>query len=181
MSLSSAGRAPYRPCLAFTLIELVVVVLIVSAVLALVAPRLDADRLLRTRFDAATRKVAATMLWARTRAVTRRTPHLFHLAVRGREYWISVDTRRHPTPHDSDLIVRRGRLPEGMVFQDVVGAAGGIVRDDVACVRFSPQGRAQDRLIHVRMGPDESKTIAVRALDGSARALDGQVWDFDFE
>lgn len=150
-SLTGAESACWPPDLvnresarAFTLIELVLVLVVVSVVLALCAPSLRGFFASRQTADAAATMLSLTK-WARTEAVSRGRPCRLNIDAPSGTFWLTVQEAGRFVPLDSEM-GRRFQVPQGAavdVQSDLPGPAP-------SYLQFYPSGRSDMAAIEIR-------------------------------
>lgn len=140
----------------FTLIELIVVLVIAAAVVALTPP-LISKALPGVELRAAAREIAASLRFARNRAVTQRAETVLSLDVREKSYQVSGSPRVH-------------RLPAHLEFSLTTAQAAGEAAD-VGSIRFFPGGGSTGGRIELAAGA-RRYMIDVDWLTGRIQILD---------
>ena len=115
-----------RPQLGFTLVEMIVVLVLVAAVVAIGATAMS-RKLPGQRLQQSAREVAAQLRFTRAQAIATGKSQLFTLDARSRE-WQAGDRRN-------------GRLAKDIAIV-ATGARNEQQREGVAAVRFFPEGAA---------------------------------------
>ena len=140
----------------FTLIELIVVLVIAAAVVALTPP-LIAKALPGVELRAAAREIASSLRFARNRAATRREEAVLSLDVRDKSYRVSGSPRTH-------------RLPKHLEFSLTTAQTAG-ESADVGSIRFFPGGGSTGGRIELSAGP-RRYLVDVDWLTGRIQILD---------
>ena len=148
------GRRTSR---AFTLIELVLVILIIGLLLAIVAPSLGG--LLRTqKLDAAARTIAGMLKQARVHAATDAKPYRLVIDTEDNTCWIEVLTvTGFERPESSlGLIVELGD-------EFIIELEGGTTEDGLLTIRVDPDGIGELAQVTLRRADDtqDDKQLAV--------------------
>ena len=145
---SATGPSPDRRTRgAFTLLELIAVLVLISTVLAIAAPSLRGFVHGRQTSDTAARILALTHL-ARSRAISRGSVHRLNIDAEARTYWLTAQEGGAFVELETD----HGRvfeLPVGVAialdeatFQSPVGSARPVEsEEEVPYVQFYPDGR----------------------------------------
>ena len=128
----------------FTLMELILVLLVISAVLAISAPSLRGFFASRQTSDAAMTMVALTK-WAQSQAVARGSPVRLNIDGESGTYWLTVQEGGAFVELYTEM-GRRFRLPEGAVVSVPSDASGG----GPSLVHFDPTGRHDAATIEIR-------------------------------
>lgn len=144
----------------FTLLELVLVLMIVGAALAMIAPSLGGwNRGSRLR-DAAS-DFAATARWARTQAVSTGKVHRLRVDAAAGSYWVMTQDGEEFVVDESN-IGRRVTLPEGFAIE-----LTGEQDRPLEHVEFDPTGTTQPA--RVRIVSDVGRSIIIECLSPSDR------------
>lgn len=152
------GHCPQpRRAAAFTLLEVVVVLAIASAALALVAPNLG-GALARTELVSAAREVASGLRYTRGHAMA---------SGRAAEFWLDVWSHRYtagdpPKPH---------RLPDSVKLT-LVTADTQAARDGRGFIRFFPDGSSTGGKVLLETAGDK-RLVEVNWLTGYVRVVGG--------
>jgi len=158
----------------FTLVELLAVIVILGLIAALAVPRLRMGAVERAKTRSAVARLASVATYARDRAASRRATYALNLDLRSGRYWVSVDDAGTPSD-DLGGPPLRGRLPEGTRFADIETSAPRAETDDVARIRFGPEGWADPTAIHI-IGPEgEPGTLLIAGLSGRVETYDSRV------
>ena len=126
------------------MLELILVLVLISVVLALAAPSLRGFFASRQTADAAMRVVAMTQ-WARSEAVARGQRCRLNIDPQGRACWVTVQRRGVFVPADGEA-GRPFQLPEGACA--TLGSTS--AEASLPCVQFYPGGRADVATIEIR-------------------------------
>jgi general secretion pathway protein H len=153
MTSTTGPRAERHRAGGFTLIELILVLVLISTVLALAAPSLQRFARGRETSDAAAHLLALTYL-ARSQAAAEARPWRLNIDPEGGCYWLSAQ-------QGGAFVAPLNTL--GRVFRfpgDVTVSVEGAEMDDaVSYIQFYPDGRS------------DAATIELREADGRALAL----------
>jgi len=137
---STIGR---RNSGAFTLMELVLVLVVVSVVLAMAAPSLRGFFASRQTADAATTMLSLTK-WARSQALAQGCPCRLNIDSESGTCWLTVQQAGAFVDLNCEM-GRRFRLPEGASVSVRTDPAG----PDVPYVQFYPNGRSDAITIEI--------------------------------
>ncbi len=160
-----------RPNLGFTLLEILIVLLIVSAALLWVAPRFSAFQTQDLPWTA--RHLAGWIRYvANEAAMTHRTFRL-HYEIDAGRYWTTVLSDIGEETETTDRLMRRQTLPDGTAFDDVVTAGRGKVSAGETVTEVAPFG-VEKTWIHLRAA-GESWSLAVHPLTGRVTVYDRYV------
>jgi general secretion pathway protein H len=161
----SASRA------GFTLLELVVVLVILSAVVALVVPRLPSMREAGLRTSA--RQTAALLRYLDERAVA--TKQLYRLRINLDEQRIDVVVRSatgDDLPAD-DPYLQRNPLASGTLISDLTTERLGRVTSGQVLVSYGPGGLTEPLLLHFALPGGASYTVQALPVSSMVRVFDG--------
>ncbi len=145
MTTSTTGprNRPRGVRAAFTLLELVLVMMLICTVLAMAAPSLRGFFASRETADTASSLVALTQL-ARSQAIAEGAPYRLNLDAGSGRYWLTVQQAGAFVNLTSDF-GRIFHLPDGVQAElDVDGASA-----DRDYVTFYPDGRTEPAVIHL--------------------------------
>lgn len=143
-----------RTSRAFTLIELVLVIMIIGLLLAVVAPSLGG--LLRSqKLDAAARTISGMLKQARVHAATDAKPHRLVIDTKDNTCWLEVlNATGFERPESSlGLIVELGS-------DLIIELEGGTTENDLLMVRVEPDGTGELAQVTLTRKQDD-KTLAV--------------------
>lgn len=160
-----------RVCRGFTLLEILIVLLIISAALLWVAPRLSS-------FQAQDLPWTARHLsgWIRhvadSASMTHRTFRLHYQIDAGR-YWTTLLSEGGAETEPTDPLMRQQTLPHGIVFDDVVTAGRGKISAGETVTEVAPFG-VEKTWIHLRAA-DKRWSLSVHPLTGRVTVFDRYV------
>jgi len=167
---NSAAAAPRR-CRGFTLLEILVVLLIVSAALLWVAPRLASFQVRDMPWTA--RHLSGWIRYVADEAsMTHRTFRLHYQIDAGR-YWTTVLSETGEETATTDTLMRQQTLPDGIAFDDVVTAGRGKVSVGETVTEVAPFG-LEKTWIHLRAA-GEQWSLSVHPLTGRVTVFDRYV------
>jgi Tfp pilus assembly protein FimT len=130
---------------AFTLLELIAVLVLISTVLAIAAPSLRGFVHGRQTADTAARLLALTHL-ARSRAVSRGCIHRLNIDVEAGTYWLTMQQAGAFVEIESDQ-GRQFRLPVGVSVAVDLPSAEASADESVPFILFYPDGRSDPATI----------------------------------
>ena len=146
MTLTTGPSADRRPAGAFTLLELIAVLVLISTVLAAAAPSLRGFVRGRQTADAAAQVLSLTHL-ARSRAASRGCIHRLNVDAEAGSYWLTMQQTGAFVEIDGGH-GRRFRLPVGVsVALDSPSGA-----ESPGYVQFYPDGRCDQATIELAGG-----------------------------
>jgi prepilin-type N-terminal cleavage/methylation domain-containing protein len=142
-----------RKSRAFTLVELILVMVVVSVVLALSAPRLRGFFVSRQTADAAAMVLSLTK-WARSEAISQGRPVHLNVDPSGAECWLTVQEAGLFVSPKSE-IGRRFPAPEGATIAIVPDTPG----TAPTYVEFLPSGRSDTATIEIRSASGQTYQV----------------------
>jgi type II secretion system protein H len=152
----------------FTLLELVLVLVIISAALAMVAPALRGWNRGSRLYDTAT-EFAAAARWARTQAISTGRVHRLRVDPATASYWVMSQRGEEFVDEDLDL-GRLTTLPEGFAIE-LTGQQG----KPIEYVEFDPAGGTQPA--QARIESDQGKWLLVQCLSPADRFRVVREWE----
>jgi len=158
---STTGPNAERRTGGFTLLELIVVLVLISAVLALAAPSLRRFARARGTTDAATHLLALAHL-ARSQAVTQAQVWRLNIDPEAFTYWLTVQQAGAFVQPQREY-GRLFRFPDGVS----VAVEGSETADGMPCVQFYPDGRSDPATIE--LADAEGRTLQVTCPSVSDR------------
>ena len=150
MTLITGPSADRRPAGAFTLLELIAVLVLISTVLAAAAPSLRGFVRGRQTADAAAQILSLTRL-ARSRAASRGCIHRLNLDAEGGTYWLTMQRAGAFVEIDSSH-GRRFRLPVGVSVALALPSGD----ESLSYVQFYPDGRCDPATIELTGGQGDA-------------------------
>lgn len=163
-----SGRAS-----AFTLIEMIVVIVILALTAAIAIPRLSGGLLEREGLKSDVNRLAAVITHAREQAAATRRGHWLVLDVKNNVWRLRV-VPRPDDPPDSHPVLE-GRLREGVSFKDVAVAGKELSEDRRAEVRFAADGWVDPAVITLTSADGAVYSIAVSAPSGRVETFASRV------
>ena len=155
----------------FTLLEILIVLLIMSAALLWVAPRFSSFQAQDLPWTA--RHLSGWIRYVANEAsMTHRTFRLHYQIDEGR-YWTTVLSEAGEELETTDRLMRRQTLPDGIVFDDVVTAGRGKVSAGETVTEVAPFG-LEKTSIHLRAA-GERWSLSVHPLTGRVTVFDRYV------
>lgn len=157
MTSTTGPNADRRPAGAFTLLELIAVLVLISTVLAAAAPSLRRFARGRQTADAAARMLSLTHL-ARSQAATRGCVHRLNLDAETGTYWLTVQQAGAFVEIEADQ-GRLYRLPIGVSIRVASPSAD----EELSYVQFYPDGRCDPVTIQVTGAQGEILDVTCRS------------------
>jgi len=155
----------------FTLLELVVVMLILTAMLGLVLPGASSV-FVRNDLKTSARRLAGAVAYARSQAMLERRVQELTLDLDGGTFWTSpmLDS------DESDLEPTRKQTLEGEVrFLNVRKAQDEERSSGRVALRFQPKGLAEPAVIHLVGSGERVQTLSIKPFNGRCVIQDGYV------
>lgn len=143
-SPTTQSRSPAR---GFTLIELCVVLVIISLILAIAIPRYGGF-MTRGTMRSEARRLAALVRYLSSEASRSRNVYHLNFALDEGRYWVTVAGGRGRPAEVRTHLTKPRPLPEGIKFKDVaiVGRAGKSRGRNM--VAFYPKGESDEAIVH---------------------------------
>lgn len=160
---------------AFTLIELVVVLMILSIVALFAAPRIGGGHLRGARLRSAAVRLAAVAEYARDQAVSQRRTHYFTVDARAGTYAYYAELLEDESGEAKRTVAP---LPEGIRFEGVRTAEN--ERAAASSVEFAltPEGWMDDGVVYLANEDDATYTVVFSSTTGRVETHKGRVNPF---
>lgn len=175
----------------FTLLEIIVVMLVLGVTALLVIPRVASFS--AGDFKRTLRHLSGAISFLTQESAATKETYRLYFNLDTNDYWAATVQGRGDTVtvHESRIVKRR-RLPAGMVFEDVITARRGKVSEGEVFAEFTPIG-IEAFTIHLREGEEdegggdqeigrhtaitggEQYSLVVNALTGRVSAFDHYV------
>lgn len=153
----------------FTLIEIMVVMLLVSIVLAVAIPRFD-NGLLQDARKATTRRMVLTIKGLRTKAISDQAACALVIDVDNDRYW-TVDGTMDELAM-AQAVEQAAQLPGEIRFAGVAFPNQTPIRSGTASIYFYPGGYADQALIHMQTDGGQRFTYWVQPLLPKVKVVD---------
>ena len=155
----------------FTLLELVVVMLILTAMLGLVLPEASLV-FMRNDLKTSSRRLAGAVAYARSQAMLERRVQELTLDLDAGRFWIGAEG----DSDKSDLRPARKQALVGKVrFMDVRKARDEQRSSGQVALRFQPKGLVEPAVIHLAGSGERVQTLFIKAFNGRCIIQDGYV------
>lgn len=167
MGLSRAGSAPGTT--GFTLIELMVVMLLISIILAVAIPRFDSGFLQNSR-RITTRRIIDTIKSLRSKSIGEQKTCALVLNLSDDQYWTvdaSMDELSMAQAAEKAL-----KLPDDIHFSAVAFPNQEQIRSGKVEIQFHPQGYSDHVLIHMQTDDAQRFTYWVQPLLPRVKVVD---------
>ncbi|MBI3814593.1 MAG: prepilin-type N-terminal cleavage/methylation domain-containing protein [Nitrospinae bacterium] len=153
----------------FSLLELIVVMTLIGIIAALVPPLMTRS-LSNIKIKTTVKEISATLRFARSQAISTKTPQFFFLDIEEKKYWISKYPQLTKIPPNPPLSKgeKGGFLLKTIDHEiEIEGFkssrdSNDIIRDGVVRVEFSPQGSSSGGVILVKL-KDEDRVLSIDA------------------
>jgi len=153
----------------FTLIELMVVMLLISIILAVAIPRFDGGFLQNSR-KTTTRRIIDTIKGLRSRAIGEQKTYALILDLSNDQYWTVNDTMDELSMAQAAEMA--SKLPDDIHFSAVIFPNQEQIRSGNAKIQFYPRGYADHVLIHLQTDNAERFAYLVQPLLSKLKVLD---------
>ena len=155
----------------FSLLELVVVMLILTAMLGLVLPEASLV-FMRNDLKTSSRRLAGAVAYARSQAMLERRVQELTLDLDANAFW----TNPMGDSDESDVEPTGKQTLEGEVrFMDVRKALDEQLTSGRVALRFQPKGLVEPAVIHLTGSGDRVQTLLIKAFNGRCVILDGYI------
>ena len=163
-----------RRNLAFTLIEMVVVLVILGLAAGLIFPRLQSGALERGRLRGSVAAIATLSAYARDHAASTRRMHVLNLDIKTGEYWLSIASQDdgHFTGTTDDALA--GQLPNGIRFGKIEMPGHKASVEETRALRFSPEGWADPAIIRLVSEDGDEAAAVIAGLCGRVETWDAR-------
>lgn len=163
---------------AFTLLEIMVVILIIGAIVGIAIPRFG--DVFQTNVKGALRRLGGTIKFCFHESVIKQSVIRLNIDPVTGEYWPSILVTQGAygqfVDHTNEIFQERARLPEGIRFADIVTPHDVLKKDQVeAFISFYPTGYAEAAVIHLVDAAGRFTTMVVQPLTGEVELQDGYI------
>lgn len=169
MPTSTAGTFSNRRARGFTLIELVVVLVILSAIALLVFPRLPAADA-RALVDSAG-EIAAAIRFLDDRGSAEGTPYRLRLDIGANR--VEALKGAPPSAAPADPSFNGNLLRDGIVIQDILTGRGEKLTEGEVSMLFGPGGLQEFVAIHLKNSREQVYTIMAVPRNGKVMVEEG--------
>ncbi|MBN1805963.1 MAG: prepilin-type N-terminal cleavage/methylation domain-containing protein [Sedimentisphaerales bacterium] len=156
----------------FTLVELVVVLLIITACVTVVFPNFSDGLLRQQRLEKSVCKIAGVAEYAHQRAVSTHLIHILHISIEQSKYWVTAHTAEGKFVPIGGGLNLTGRLPAGVYFTGIETADKRISSEKVVTIEFSPQGWIEPVTIYVASLEGRKMGIVIHEMSGTVEMLE---------
>lgn len=160
----------------FTMIELLVVTILVSALVYIAVPRLRSS----TDFNikSASRSLTGTIKYLYNEAAFKKNIYRLVFNVDRDEYWVEVLVDNEYVV-SADYIHHRRRLPSGVHFQGILternAARSSTLGQELDYILFLPTGYVEPAAIHLESENGDNFTLQTKPYTGGTRVYDEYV------
>jgi type II secretory pathway pseudopilin PulG len=164
----SAKEKRGKPAFAFTLIELVIVIFIISLTTALVMPNLwdTGERAVKSE----AKRIGNTMRYIYDEAAGKK-----------KDYVITIDLSEGSWGYESKTVSRVFKMKDDVVFRDVVVPSLGEVLSGEIKLKFGPTGPEEPVILHL-MKDEVEYTVMFNHMNGRSKVYEGyRLWDEEGE
>lgn len=157
----------------FTLIELIIVLVVLSAVLVITFPRMDG--FLSGRYLKSTsRRLIGTIRYLHDHSATTGKKYRLCYDLDENEYWIEGGNEEEEFEESKTVLGRREALPEGIEFLDVITPEGKINSGQTFTL-FFPKGYVTKSIIHLKNEKEEVLTLLLKGSMGQVTVYEGYI------
>jgi general secretion pathway protein H len=166
-----------RKARGFTLLEIMVVIAIIGAIIAIAVPKFGS--VFETNIKGAMRRFAGTVMFCFHESVIKQSVLRLNMDPVLGEYWPTILISSGTVGEFTDLggsVVKKAQLPAGIRFVDIVTPHDTFKKmDEPAFITFFPTGYAERALIHLADTTGHGYSLIVQPLTGEVEILDGYV------
>lgn len=156
---------------AFTLLELIVVVVIISLVFFFATPKFQ--EIAESSAESAIRRLKTIIEFQYDEAVFRKTNHRIYFDIKEGKYWTSyltLDGEGNLIPIKKETF----SLSSGINFEDVeVVNRGKFIEGQIAYLELRPSGYCDETFIHIKAGNNKQYTIYLHPYTGKVTVYEG--------
>jgi len=157
----------------FTLIELIIVLVVLSAILVIAFPRMEGF-LSGGYLKSTSRRLVGTIRYLHDRSATTGKRLRLCYDLDEDEYWIEEENEEGEFEEVKTVLGRREALPEGISFLDVITPEGKINSGQTLTL-FFPKGYVTKSIIHLQNEKKEVQTLLVKGTMGQVIVYAGYV------
>ena len=160
-NIHSAAPAAIHGIKAFTLIEIMVVMLLISIILGVAVPRFD-NGAFQDSQKTITRKIINIVSTLRAKSIAEQKTYALVIDVSNDRYWVvdeSMDEIAMAQATEKAL-----KLPDDIHFVDIQFPDQGQLRSGMVEIQFHPAGYADQALIHLQSDRDQRFTFQIEPL-----------------
>ena len=163
----------------FTLLELIIVLIVLSAILVITFPRMEAF-FSGGYLKSTARRLVGTIRYLHDRSAT--TGKRLHLCydLDENEYWVEEENEEGEFEESKTVLGRKETLPEGIKFLDIITPEGKI-NSGQTFTFFSPKGYVTKSSIHLQNEKEEVQTLLVKGTMGQVMVYKGYVEEEESE
>lgn len=155
----------------FTLLEIVVVLVILSAVVGLVVPRLPSMREAGLRTSA--RQTAALLRYLDERAVATKQPYRLRIDLDEQRIDVVVRSASGDELPADDPYLQRNPLAKGTLISDLTTERLGRVTSGQVAIIYGPAGLTEPLLLHLSLPGGANYTVQALPVSSTVRVFDG--------
>ena len=159
---------------AFTLIEMVVVLVILGLAAGLIFPRLQSGALERGRLRGSVAAIATLSAYARDHAASTRRMHALNLDIKTGEYWLSIADPDSGDLMETSDVALAGQLPNGIRFGKIEMPGRKAFVGEMRALRFSPEGWADPAVIRLVAEDGDEAAAVIAGLCGRVETWDAR-------
>lgn len=167
MAMEAVAHNDFGPCghkasQGFTLMELILVLFFMGLIAGLATPMVMST-LDRIELQSAARRIASTLAYARSEAVTHKTAFVFEGDITGNQYWVTNTRTDESSP--ATVLDKRVRLAQFSSGEETIS-------DELFRIKFFPQGNSNGGALLLEgaeaASNEDSYVISIDAVTGKA-------------
>lgn len=134
---------------AFTLLELLVVLVVLTISTAIVFPKLEACLPRESLLWRSGKRLASVAKYAREVSICTQSMHLLHVDRQAGTYWVATRTVDGELTPPANGLGLSGQLPDGVRFGTIELPGGDSLSEAVVVIRFSPEGWCDPAIVSI--------------------------------
>lgn len=158
---------------AFTLLELLIVVIIISLVFFFATPKFQ--EITESSAESALRRLKAVIEFQHDEAIFKKTNRRIYFDIREGKYWTSYLTLNS----DGKLIPIKDEmfsLPSGITFEDIeIVNKGKFTEGENVFMELRSSGYSDETFLHLKAGNTKQYTIHLHPFTGKVRVYEGYI------
>jgi len=163
-----------KAAVGFTLVELTVVIMLIGIILLVTYPRFEGS-FFASNIKLASRRLAAAVRYTQSRAANQRKECRINYDLDHNTYWVSIRGNDGDFVADASPLSRDHKLPEGVIFEDIISPRDGKVQEGQTFTLFLPKGMVDRSQIHLKDETGRRFTLIILPLTAEVRFFDTYV------